>query len=85
MANAGYIVAAEARGQGLASALCEHSLDTARQLGFRAMQFNFVVCTNTAAVRVWEKHGFAVVGRLPAAFRHAALGLVDALVMYRAL
>ena len=85
VANAGYIVAAEARGQGLASALCAHSLDTARQLGFRAMQFNFVVCTNTAAVRVWEKHGFAVVGRLPAAFRHTALGLVDALVMYRAL
>ncbi|MDB5306958.1 MAG: ywnH [Gemmataceae bacterium] len=85
VANAGYMVAAAARGRGLASALCGHSLDTARRLGFRAMQFNFVVSSNEAAVRVWEKHGFAVVGRLPKAFRHAARGFVDALVMYREL
>jgi ribosomal protein S18 acetylase RimI-like enzyme len=65
--------------------LCAHSLETARRLGYRAMQFNFVVATNAAAVRTWEKHGFAVVGRLPGAFRHAELGLVDALVMYREL
>jgi L-amino acid N-acyltransferase YncA len=85
VANAGYMVAAAARGRGLASALCGHSVETARRLGFRAVQFNFVVATNTAAVRVWEKHGFAVVGRLPGAFRHAELGLVDALVMFREL
>lgn len=85
VANAGYMVATDARGKGLASTLCGHSLDTARRLGYRAMQFNFVVSTNVAAVRVWEKHGFAVVGRLPAAFRHATLGFVDALVMHREL
>lgn len=83
VANAGYMVTAEARGKGLASALCEHSLETARQLGFRAMQFNYVVCTNTAALRVWEKHGFAVVGRVLAAFRHHELGFVDVVVMHR--
>lgn len=85
VANGGYIVASQARGRGLASALCEHSIETARRLGYRAMQFNFVVCTNAAAVRAWEKHGFTVVGRLPGAFRHATLGYVDALVMFREL
>jgi L-amino acid N-acyltransferase YncA len=85
VANAGYIVTANARGRGLASLLCEHSLETSRRRGFRAMQFNFVVSTNEAAIHVWEKCGFAVVGRLPGAFRHKSLGFVDALVMYRAL
>src|SRR5262245_2677005 len=50
VANGGYMVAAAARGRGLASALCSHSIETARRLGFTAMQFNFVVATNTAAV-----------------------------------
>lgn len=85
VANAGYIVAQEARGKGVASALCEHSLQMARQRGFRAMQFNFVVSTNASALRVWENYGFRVVGRLPEAFRHATLGFVDALVLYREL
>jgi L-amino acid N-acyltransferase YncA len=85
VANGGYMVAPEARGRGLAAAMCRHSIETARQLGFRAKQFNFVVATNRAAVHVWEACGFAVVGRLPAAFRHKELGLVDVLVMHRAL
>ena len=54
-------------------------------MGFRAMQFNFVVSTNEPAVRLWTKLGFAIVGTLPGAFRHARLGFVDAYVMYRAL
>jgi len=85
VANAGYMVDAEARGQGIASALCAHSLETARRLGYRAMQFNFVVSTNLGALRVWEKHDFAVVGRLPGVFRHRTLGFVDALVLHRSL
>lgn len=85
VANAGYMVAAGAQGRGVASILCAHSLDTARQLGFRAMQFNFVVSTNAAAVHVWKKHGFQVIGRVPAAFRHDTLGLVDALIFHREL
>ena len=85
VANGGYIVAAAARGRGLAQVLCEHSLDTARRLGFTAMQFNYVVATNTSAVRTWEKCGFTVVGRLPGAFRHRELGAVDVLVMFREL
>lgn len=83
IANAGYMVADDARGRGIASARCAHSIATARRLGFTAMQFNFVVATNIAAVRVWEKYGFTVVGRVPRAFRHATLGLIDALIMHR--
>ena len=85
VANAGYMVNPAFRGRGLAVAMCEHSLDAARRLGFTAMQFNFVVSTNAAAVRAWERCGFAVAGRLPGAYRHRELGPVDVLVMFRAL
>ena len=83
--NCGYAVAAHARGQGIAGAMCRHSQDVARELGALAMQFNFVVSTNGGAVRLWPAHGFETVGRLPRAFRHPTLGLVDALVMYKEL
>lgn len=85
VANAGYMVAARARGQGIASAMCEHSLAEARRAGFTAMQFNFVVASNEGAVRLWQRHGFAIVGHVPAAFRHARLGAVGVHVMHRAL
>ena len=85
VANAGYVVAPEARNQGIARALCEHSLRTAAEAGFLAMQFNFVVATNESAVHLWTSCGFETVGRLPGAFRHAKLGLVDVLIMYRRL
>ncbi|HRW50067.1 MAG TPA: N-acetyltransferase [Caldilinea sp.] len=83
--NCGYIVAAAARGQGIASRLCEHSQDEARRLGFRAMQFNLVVSTNTGAVHLWQTLGFPIVGTLPGAFNHPRLGYVDAYVMYKQL
>ena len=50
--------------------MCEHSLDQARRAGFTAMQYNFVVSSNEGAVRLWLKHGFAIIGRVPGAFRH---------------
>jgi ribosomal protein S18 acetylase RimI-like enzyme len=81
--NAGYCTHPDARGRGIARALLEHSLNEARRLGFRAMQYNFVVATNTRAIDTWERAGFEVVGRLPGAFRHPARGYVDALVMFR--
>ena len=77
MANCGYIVAPDAMGQGVARAMCEHSLDRARERGFHAMQFNFVIASNERAVRLWQSCGFAIVGRLPGAFEHPRLGLVD--------
>ena len=81
--NCGYMVSEAARGQGVATRMCEHSQQIARELGYKAMQFNFVAGTNTRAVRLWETLGFAVVGRLPGAFEHPALGYVDALIMYK--
>ena len=81
--NCGYIVAPRARGQGIAAALCRHSLEQARSRGFRAMQFNCVVSTNDGAIRLWQRHGFEIVGRLPGAFHHPGCGYVDALVMYQ--
>jgi ribosomal protein S18 acetylase RimI-like enzyme len=85
VANAGYVVSPEARNQGIARALCEHSLAAAKAAGFTAMQFNFVVASNASAVHLWTSCGFETVGRLPGAFRHARLGPVDALIMYRRL
>lgn len=81
--NCGYMVSETARGRGIASAMCEHSQQVARELGYQAMQFNFVASTNTPAVRLWEQLGFDTVGRLPRAFRHPDKGHVDALVMYK--
>lgn len=83
VANGGYMVHPAFRGRGLAARMCRHSLDTARRLGFRAMQFNFVVASNTAAVKAWQKEGFTIIGRTPNAFRHRELGWVDALIMHR--
>ena len=85
VANCGYVTALHARGRGVARAMCRHSLDRARARGFRAMQYNLVVSTNERAVRLWQAMGFSIVGRLPGAFAHPALGDVDAFVMYQAL
>ena len=83
--NAGYMVRSEARGQGVGKAMCAHSLDEARRMDYKAMQYNLVAATNVAAVKLWQKLGFEMVGTLPQAFNHAALGFVDAHVMYRLL
>ena len=85
IANAGFMVAPDARGQGIGRAMGEHCLSEARRLGFRAMQFNFVVSTNESALRLWEDLGFKIVGTLPGAFRHPGKGYVDVYVMFRSL
>jgi ribosomal protein S18 acetylase RimI-like enzyme len=85
VANCGYMTHPDARGQGIAAAMCLHSLAAARERGYTAMQFNFVVASNEGAVRLWQRHGFAIVGRVPGAFRHRTLGLVDVLIMHRLL
>ena len=85
VANAGFMVLARACGQGIGRAMAEHCLSEAHRLGFRAMQFNYVISTNTAAIRLWQDLGFEVVGTLPGAFRHPHKGYVDVYVMYRSL
>jgi len=83
--NCGYMTSAAATGRGVARAMCQHSLNFAQQRGYRGMQFNFVVSTNTRAVALWQSFGFEIVGRLPRAFHHPERGDVDALVMFRQL
>lgn len=85
VANCGYMTAPAAQGKGIARAMCEHSLIRAAERGFRAMQFNHVVSTNTRAVALWQKLGFDIVGTLPGAFNHPTQGFVDSYVMFRAL
>lgn len=80
--NCGYIVGEVARGQGLAAQMCVASQGQARALGYRAMQFNFVLASNVGAVKLWHKLGYETVGMIPRAFDHPKLGLVDAHVMY---
>jgi L-amino acid N-acyltransferase YncA len=85
VANAAFMVSPDTRGLGLGYAMGEHCLSEARRLGYRAMQFNFVVSTNRAAIQLWKRLGFSIVGALPGAFRHPSLGFVDAYVMFRSL
>lgn len=83
--NCGYMTSPKASGRGIARRMCEDSLVRAKEMGYRAMQFNFVIASNAAAVHLWPKLGFEVVARLPDAFMHPTLGETDALVMYRKL
>jgi len=85
VANAAFMVAPTARGQGIGRAMGENCLSEARRLGFRAMQFNFVVSTNEGAIRLWKQLGFKIVATLPGAFRHPQKGYVDVYVMFRSL
>lgn len=85
VANASFMVHPSAAGRGIGYDLGAHCLREARREGYEAMQFNFVVSTNTRAVGLWQRLGFRIVGTLPRAFRHGTFGLVDAVVMYREL
>lgn len=83
VANGAYMVAKQARGQGIARAMCRFSMEEAKRRGFLSMQFNYVVSTNTAAVELWQSMGFKIIGISPQSFRHAQHGLVDIYIMHR--
>jgi ribosomal protein S18 acetylase RimI-like enzyme len=83
VANASFMVDPACSGRGVGRRMGEHCLEEARRQGYLAMQFNFVVSTNAPAVALWQKLGFTIVGTIPKAFRHHALGYVDAHVMHR--
>jgi L-amino acid N-acyltransferase YncA len=80
--TASFLVAQNARGRGVGRLLAEHVVAWHREHGYRGIQFNAVVETNTAAVRLWSDLGFVVVGTVPGAFRHPTRGYVGLHVMY---
>ena len=82
VANCGYMVDSRATGRGVGRAMCEDSIARARTIGFKAMQYNFVVSTNDRAIRLYQSLCFEIVGRLPGAFAHPTRGYVDAYVMF---
>jgi L-amino acid N-acyltransferase YncA len=85
VANCGYMVSPRAEGRGVGRAMCASSIELARSLGFRAIQYNFVVSTNKRAIGLYQSFGFEIVGRLPGAFNHPTIGYVDAYIMFLAL
>ena len=85
IANCGYVTSPTATGRGVARTMCAHSLEHAKAEGFRAIQFNFVVSTNTRAVLLWQSFDFVIVGTIPQGFLSPTLGYVDSLVMFRSL
>lgn len=85
VANGAYMVSPEAKGNGIGRKMAEHSIEEARRLGFKSIQFNFVVKSNEVAVKLWKSVGFEVIGEIPDAFNHAVHGLTSAYIMYRRL
>lgn len=63
--------------------MCEYSQKIAKELGYKAMQFNFVASNNEGAVRLWSNLGFETVGRLPKVFKHPEKGYKDSFVMFK--
>jgi GNAT superfamily N-acetyltransferase len=85
VATASFMVAADARGRGVATALCRFALDWARERGYAGMQFNAVAESNHAAVEIYKRLGFQIVGTVPGAFAHPTQGRVGLHIMYREL
>jgi len=85
VANGSYMVHPDARRNGYGEAMCKHSIEEARKLGFKAIQFNMIVSTNEPAVALWKKMGFEIIGTIPGGFRHLSKGFVDAYIMFKKL
>jgi len=85
IANCSYMVHPDYQGKGIGKLLCEHSLKYAKDTGYKAIQFNLVVSTNTAAVKLWGEYGFEIIGTIPEGFNHKDLGYVDAYIMFKKL
>ena len=83
--NGAYMVSPDAKGKGVGKLMAEHSIEEAKRIGFQSIQFNFVVKSNTVAVKLWKSVGFEVIGEIPDAFRHKQDGLTNAYIMYRKL
>ena len=85
IANGSYMVSPAEQGKGIGKTLCEHSIHFAKQSGYLGIQFNIVVSSNVAAVKLWQKFGFEIIGTTPKGFRHSRLGLIDTYIMFKVL
>lgn len=83
IATASFMVDPTTRSRGVGRALGNHMLEWAREQGYRGVQFNAVVETNDAAVRLWQSLGFEIIGTVPGAFHHVDDGYVGLHVMFR--
>lgn len=85
IANCGYMVDPKERGKGIAGQMCTHSVQVAKELGYKGIQYNLVVSTNIKAVKLWERSGFKIIGTIPGGFNHLEFGYVDAYIMFLAI
>lgn len=85
IANSGFMVSPLVNGKGIGKSMAEFAIAEAKRMCFQAMQFNYVVKSNFAAVHLWKKLGFKIVGEVPNAFIHPKLGPTNVYVMYRRL
>jgi len=85
IANCGFMVDPEVRAMGIGGQLCEHSIQIAKELGYKGIQYNLVVSTNEKAVKLWERFGFKIIGTIPGGFNHQEFGYVNAYIMFRAI
>jgi len=83
IANCSYMVSPAHQGKGIGKKMCAHSIEFAREAGFKGIQFNVVVSSNKAAIELWKKFGFEIIGTTPGGFRHRELGFVDTYIMFR--
>ena len=83
--NGAYMVSPDAKGRRIGRQMAEHSIEEARRLGFEAIQFNFVIKSNTVAINLWQSVGLEIIGEIPDAFAHSKNGLTNAYIMYRKL
>ena len=70
IANAAYMIKGSYRGQGIGTLLVKASLEIAKNLGFRAMQFNMVLSQNVIATKLYQKLGFNIIGTISQAIRN---------------
>ncbi|OEJ99800.1 GNAT family N-acetyltransferase [Roseivirga misakiensis] len=85
VANAGYMTDPAFEGKGIGTAMGKYSLEEARNMGYKSMQFNIVLKSNEHAVKLWQRLGFEIVGEVPEVFAHPTKGLINSYVMWQRL
>lgn len=83
VANTGVMIDKHYRGLGLGNKMMEFAIEKSKELGFKGIQLNLVVCTNQASLKICKKYGFEIIGKIPGGFFFKKEKYVDAYVMYK--